>query len=110
MGERAMDGTMYRTLTRPSATLSRWERGRLIPPSRIQCIKKSRAMIASLRIAHAAVVVQRQRLLREREQHVVTRLRTAVRHAFEQAGIALRIGCRQRQQVAHAGQRANQRG
>src|SRR5450432_2645404 len=66
-------------------------------------------MIASSCVAHAAIMVQRQGILRKSQQHVVTRLR-ALGHALEQTGVTLRVCRGQRQQVVHAGQRAHHGG
>ena len=49
-----------------------------------------------------AIGKQRQRLTRKRKQDVVTRLRCAAHHAFEQAGIARRKGGGRREQIAPA--------
>jgi len=57
-------------------------------PRGIQRIEKGPGNNLPCPIAHDAIGTQRQRLTRKREQNVVTRLRGAAHHAFDQAGIA----------------------
>ena len=70
--------------------------------SAIQRLEKAFAAIHTFRIAHAPVRMQYQRVLRKREQDVPARMR-ALRCAFQQAGIALRIRRGEREQVTRAG-------
>jgi len=61
-------------------------------PCSVQRIEKGTANNLPCPIAHDAIGKQGQRFTRRRKQDVITRLRCATHHAFEQAGIARRKG------------------
>ena len=76
----------------------------LIAPICVERAEKIGAALDVIRVAHAAVVAQRQRRLWKSAQNIPARLRRAVRDAFEQARIARGVERGEREQVALAGE------
>ena len=79
------------------------------PPVLVEHIEEVATQDDAMAIAHLAIAIELQGLLRKRGQHIEACRRRAVGNTFEQAGIALRMPCRQRQQVEPAGELAPRR-
>jgi hypothetical protein len=72
-------------------------------PRRVERAEERSPDARAAGIAHAAVAIEPDLVVRKCEQDVVARARRAARHAFEQRGVACRKCSRERQQVARTG-------